>query len=399
LGKVLLACHGISQSIHEYTYKDKKCISKATFAALPKLSGDIEKIVLFVTPEARVNAEKIMREENIQIEVTFNVISATEFEEMIEKMFDYLDKNPDVIIDLSQGYRHQPMLLLLATLIESIEAEKKRRIFFALEKERASGEKHGKSEFVDLTVYIDIVYFNQILHLFGKSVNMPSYITRRIHDQELRRIGKQLAKFSNFFFENNIPEMERAVSELKNNLNKLSDNPRFRFSKIGIRKAIEFLGEIEKIKLSSIEAEKFLLLSRVYNERNYQLNAVTNLLEALLCIVELMVIPLKFQKKLEKSKNNFYSVRNAYKRLLISGRVMDGYGNIIVSRNEFDKRKLSKVEKNLRNILGKVDEMRNSMAHGFVNRKKVKKSDKLSQRIGSYIRETEKILKEIREVR
>jgi hypothetical protein len=395
MGRILIACQGTSRQVYEYTYNDQKVVSKATFIAISKLLKDIEKVILFVTPQSRDVAEELIKEENLSVPVEYRDISSTDFEKVIENMFDCLDKNSNALIDLTQGYRHLPMLLLIATLIENIELEKKRNILFALEMERPANSKYGKSKFMNLTVYLDIAYFNQILYFFGKSVNMPLYLTKKIQDPELKKVGRELAKFSNFFFENNLPVLEREVSKLKTKLMDLVEDSKFHFSTIGIKKAIGFLEEIEKVKSSSHEAEKHLLLARIYNKRNYQLNAVTNLFEALLCIIEMLVKPSEFQKK--KKKGSIYSIRNAYKRLLLDRKdkepkLMEKYGKITVSRSEFDKKKLLEVEKRLKKILAEVDKIRNSMAHGFINKSKVRKADKLSQRIRDYIRETEELL-------
>ena len=109
----------------------------------------------------------------------------------------------------------------------------------------------------------------------------------------------------------------------------------------------------------------------------------------------MLVKPSEFQKK--KEKGSIYSIRNAYKRLLLDRKdkepkLMEKYGKITVSRSEFDKKKLLEVEKRLKKILAEVDKIRNSMAHGFINKSKVRKADKLSQRIRDYIRETEELL-------
>lgn len=389
MGRILIGCQGTSRRMYEYNYNGQKVKSKATFIALSKFLNDIEKIILFVTPQSRNITEELVKEENLTIPIEYRDISSTDFEKVIEHMFDCLDKNSNVVIDLTQGYRHLPMLLLMATLIESTDLEKRRKIFFALEIESPSDGKYSKSEFMDLTVYLDIAYFNQILYLFGKSVNMASYLSRKIQNTELRKVSRELARFSSFFFENNIPEIKKEVSELKRKLANLSRHPSFKFSMVGIKKAIDFLEEIERINISSCEAEERLLLADIYNKRNYQLNAVTNLSESLLCIIEMIVKPSALRNK----KGNIYTIRNAYKRLLLNGREIGKYGNILVSRSELDEIKLSKLgEYKFKKILFEVDKIRNNMAHGFVNKEKVKKPSKLSQRIKDYIRETEKFL-------
>lgn len=389
MGRILIGCQGTSQRMYEYSYNGQKVKSKATFIALSKFLNDIEKVILFVTPQSRNVTEKLIKGKNFSIPIEYRDISSTDFEKVIESMFDCLDRNSNVVIDLTQGYRHLPMLLLMATLIEGIDLEKRRNIFFALETESPSDGKYGKSEFMDLTVYLDIAYFNQILHFFGKSVNMASYLSKKIQNTELRKVSRELAKFSNFFFENNIPEIKKEVSDFKRKLVNLSKHPSLKFSIVGIKKAIDFLEEIERINTSSCEAEERLLLAGIYNKRNYQLNAITNLSEALLCIIEMIVKPSALRNK----KGSIYSIRNAYKRLLLNAKEIERYGNILVSRSELDEKKLSKLgEHKFKKILLEVDKIRNNMAHGFVNKDKLKKAGKLSQRIKNYIKETEKFL-------
>ena len=108
----LIATIGANRLLHTHTYKlnNKSYNSKLSFLALAE-ALKIEDIVLIGTQKSKASIKEIL-EENKNIKMV--IVESKNFEDVFKKSLEFITK--DTILDLTQGFRHYPMLTLLAAV-------------------------------------------------------------------------------------------------------------------------------------------------------------------------------------------------------------------------------------------------------------------------------------------
>jgi len=193
------------------------------------------------------------------------------------------------IIDVTHGFRHIPLLLLIDLIIVNInDTSKIEKILFAKEEIKPIKDNGfvGKYEFIDLKEYLDLANINYALSSFTKNYTVPNNIktNNKIYNDFL----DELEKFSKHILANSLDELFVKTNKRDSIINKLirqietilnnQDNIMndFQSSLINIKKHIEEIKDKSSLK----DFEKMYHFALNMKEKGYLLNAITLLNEA-----------------------------------------------------------------------------------------------------------------------
>jgi len=235
------------------------------------------------TEDAEKSQSKVLEYENLEFNIKDNgfYISNTDGEPeagysfFLEKYNEVIEKYDRVIIDVSHGFRHLPILATVDMIMQNIKDPKKiEYIFFAKEI-----EKFSKYEVVDLKEYLELANLSFMLSSFNQNYTVSSNI--RFKNQLYKKIAKELSDFSHHFLSNSLkPLIEgKLIENIIDNLDELKKEKSIENFKHYIDEIIEHLEDIRQLKHEN-EWGKLYELSKIMDKRGYQLNAITLLFEA-----------------------------------------------------------------------------------------------------------------------
>jgi CRISPR-associated DxTHG motif protein len=194
----------------------------------------------------------------------------------LDKYNELIEEYDRVIIDVSHGFRHFPILAVVNLIIQNIKnPEKIEYIFFAKEI-----KQFKKYEVIDLKEYLELANLSFMLSTFNQNYTVSSNI--QFTNPLYKKVAKELSEFSSHFLSNSFkPLIEgKAIEHIIDNLEELQERDSVVNFKSYIVDIIEHLEDIRQLKYKK-ESIKLYELSKIMDERGYQLNAITLLFEAL----------------------------------------------------------------------------------------------------------------------
>jgi len=220
----------------------------------------------------------------------FYNLSATAFQniEIIDNENDYhlifqlinrvvsqeIKSGNDVVIDLTHGFRHIPILSIISIITKTLTHKSIKHILYAKEISRLE-----KYEIVDLVEYIDIANINYALHNFSNGyslLNIPP-----VKNPEFRQLLEEILTFSKIMVGNLFGELFKPNSianSLLLKINKILEESNH-FEQV-LQDIKAHLNEIVLIGKEEKTYKKYLSLAKIFQERNFYLNAIINLNEA-----------------------------------------------------------------------------------------------------------------------
>ena len=161
---LLIDCYKNYEIIPIFTELAKKAQSEVL-----KAEGKKEYIKIFEHPLAR-----FVEEEN-------KIDSYDKLLKKIDEILDSFNNEDFVIIDISHGLRHMPLLMIIDAIIQNIkEPNKIKKILFGKEIQR-----NKKYEIVDLSDYLDLSLFIMLLSTFTKNYTLVKNINFRYSSSAL----------------------------------------------------------------------------------------------------------------------------------------------------------------------------------------------------------------------
>ncbi len=228
--------------------------------AYEKIDFDIEANGVFIS-------EDVMKE-GVEVE-------EAKYSYFLQKYNELIEKYDSVIIDVSHGFRHFPILATVNMIIQNIREPKKiEYILFAKEL-----EPFKKYEIIDLKEYLELANFSFLLSNFNQNYTVSSNI--RFKNKLYRELAQELSEFSHHFLSNSLkPLIEgNLIEKIIDNLEELQKDKSVEHFKHYIEEIIYHLEDIRQLK-HKLEWEKLYEISKIMDKRGYQLNAITLLFEA-----------------------------------------------------------------------------------------------------------------------
>ena len=351
------------------------------------LDFDIQKNGVFIS-------EKIYDEEK-------NEIEESKYSYFLKQYNKIIEKYDSVIIDVSHGFRHLPILATVELIMQNIKnPDKIEYIFFAKEIER-----FAEYEIIDVREYLALANLTYLLSSFNQNYTVSTNV--KFKNKLYQNIANELKEFSNHFLSNSLkPLIEGTlIVDLVKNLKELKEIKEFQHFDFYINNIIRHLDEIISLK-NKPTWERMYELSKIMDKRGYQLNAITLLFEAIgfYCLEKMEALNIVGDRateyrefiKEEKEPQYIYSVytmtnqiRNLvklkHKFKLIDERYFvnnSRFKNIVINYLD-DVRGINKFV----SFIKELEQLRNNLAHGNSSNSinDVKKSyQKASSKFRSY---------------
>ena len=334
----LIATIGASgtKNSHTYTIDGKAYKSKLSFMALAE-AYNIDEIVLIGTAKSEESIASILKE-NPHIDMV--TVESDNVENVFQTSLEYIGK--DTILDLTQGYRHYPMLTLLASVfLQNSSSKNIKDILYAqIEDENCQAYKESCSySFVSLIKYLDIANMSRIINTFSNTLITLDY---DVHDSEFTTLKIGLKELTKEIFSNNFQASKEKAEELVKLINTILEDK----SLYIIEEHLSLLKrELQKIQnlVRIKESQTLLNVSEYFLKKDILLHSVTLLYEAMVAFLDE-----KIQNNPNcKDEQDVYKRRNCLKK---------GLGDCRYVRNITNCRVFSQK-------LREIDRLRNTSAH------------------------------------
>ena len=364
---------------------------------IEKFSDDYNIVPIYTLDSKNFNKEVI---KNANLETIFDdeksLIEDTEYFNIFKKIDTLIDSYDEVIVDLTHGFRHIPILTIIDLVIQNFNSPKKiDKILFAKEIIKHTSVDKGKYEIIDLKEYLDIANISFVLSSFENNYTISNHIKTK--DKDFQQLINMLSTFSE-----NI--MANSLINLFQDENSLVEKMYFAIENIKKHPKVEpLLSKLDNIQnhlnqfIKLKEKEKFeqlYELAKIVNKKGYYLNAITLLDEAIgwYCAKSLCQYSESFHYKYNNfiERDSFKITSNAKNILKFTFDYRDFDNKLGIKDIDSLQKQLSSIndcKKFTINLLKDVSNKRNNLAHAN-NKDKldtIKKSlEKLFGRFYSY---------------
>lgn len=297
----------------------------------------------------------------------------TEYDSYFGEIIHILEEYDEVILDVSHGFRHLPLLTIIALVIQHVgDTSKIKHIYFAQEIDR-----HEKYRILDLVEYLEIANIAFILSTFQNNYTVANHIKSTKHKDLIQKLNA----FSNDLMALSLNNLFKVSSkQLIKELDKVEN--------IAIKSQAKRLSDTIA-KLSDYEGKKhyqsnFALAKDLY-EKNYMLLCLSLLYESIRAFVKSNIKKLhkEIVEKIETGlKNDTYAVGDFFIKLKEdrysyddakkhwSDRKLKRFTEGIplpISDKEFNTIKVSFPK--IKNLIDKIASKRNDLSHGNASNK------------------------------
>jgi hypothetical protein len=330
-----IGASGISRK-HKYIIESKSYDSELSFMALSK-AYNIDDIVVIGTKKSEESIQSIL-DLNPNIEMV--VIESDNVEDVFQKSLEYIAK--DTILDLTQGYRHYPMLTLLASVfLQSNEFKNIKDIFYAqVEDENCQAYKESCSYRVtSLIKYLDIANMTRIINTFNKTLFTLEY---SVNSDEFIKIRDGLTELTKDMLSNNFNRSKVKAQKIEELVKKIIEDKSLSIIEehlSHLKKELQIIQNLVRRK----ESQTLLNVSEYFLKKDILLHSVTLLYESMVAFLDEKI---KNNPKC-KDKKDTYQRRNCLKKSL---------GECKYVRNINKCREFS-------DYLFRIDKLRNTSAH------------------------------------
>ncbi len=331
---------------HQYIINGKVYEAELSFMALAEAYG-IDNIVVIGTEQSQQSIAPIL-EKNPNIEMV--KIESDNVEDVFQKSLEYIAE--ETILDLTQGYRHYPMLTLLASVfLQSSSFKNIKDIYYAqIIDDCKPYEKSCRYQMTSLIMYLDIANMARIINTFNSTLLTLDY---EVNNKEFNQIKIGLSDVTKELFSNNFHGSKEKAKEIEKIVKKILEE---RSLETIEEHLFHLKNELQKIQdLIRIKESKTLLnVSKYFRKKGILLHSITLLYESMVAFLD---------EKINNNQCNTYEDRygnrreaDTYKRRNCLKLKM-GNCNYHLYRNNIPRCQ------EYSNLLRKIDELRNTSAH------------------------------------
>ena len=348
----------------KYYFEWKKEVQKEYFNTFPLLIENFSKsyeIVPIFTKDAKSANIKVLKKENLEFN-TFNdnclIEDDKDFKNIFKIINETLSSYVEVIVDVSHGFRHLPILMIVDLIIQNFQdTQKIKKILFA--KEIKAFKEY---EIIDLKEYLELANISFVLTTFEKNYTVASHIK----SQKYKKLLQKLNDFSNDLMALNLGNLKKTAKELFDELEKIED--------------ISILEQARKLKQTINQLINFsnndlyfyyYELSKTLFEKNYILLSLTLLYESTVLYIIYSI---------EKKNNDLYKHLEEYFKNKFNEKYIYQLGDLLknlhrdfkdnnkINRNLLDEKEYLLLQNSYRSlniqILSKnINDKRNNLAH------------------------------------
>ncbi len=343
---------------HRYKYEDNCFEEYFAFLALSKaLDIKDDDIVVIGTQKTKELLENSLY--GISHTVLKNFVQISD-ERDIDSMYKTCLEliTADTVLELTQGFRHMPMTLLLAGISSaSMKNKNLKDIFYAIaSKTDCNPAKEAcEYEFISLQSYLDMANISTVIDSFCDSYFVPSI---NISYPKFVSLQVALMSISKHLLGNNFPQAIVEILALQQLLTSLSQTT---FETL-LQKLSE---EIDFIATLSGRPDYIQLFygSKKYLEKELLLHSVTTLFESVTAFIDAVsrLQNLEFISHDKRDKTVCKDLTDTYKRRNCLKKALEGFVSKNKNHKVFDQAFLSSLKK--------LDKLRNVSAHAHATEK------------------------------
>jgi len=284
------------------------------------------------------------------INTKFITVKDDSLDDIFEEVYKLLSEDDDIILDITHGFRHQPLSAIFSATLHTFLNNSSLKIIYA--KVNESSNQKDKYEYIYLNQYIQISQLSLMLTGFIRTLNFVDTVEVENFDTKV---------FENFSFallSNNFEKLEYSYKCLSSTLTMAKDHNKFRHLRELFIQIEETLKEFKDFGSKEIY-EKYIILSKLMFEKNYYLLSITYLFESIR-----LYSSYSFYKNNLISENKWGNEETHY---YINSEVIyciEGRGNKYPNIYDENKNKFNSVLEEYK----KLKDLRNDLTH--INHKK-----------------------------
>lgn len=310
-----------------------------------------DKFVFIGTKCAIKFQKEILHKYILDKDIIFKEVEDNSLDDIFEEVFELLENYENIILDITHGFRHQPIMAIFASTLSQFLNRKDLKIIFAKEE-----EKNKKYSYIYLDEYIEITQLSLLLTGFIRTLNF-------IGVKNLTLINSQVFEnFSEALLSNDIKGVEKYYKKLDKELWRLKKREDLKHLENLLDMIYKELSILRNFEHFDIYL-KYFILSKMTIEKNYLIVSITYIFESLreYCSFRFENITknIRFRNSYEKNTEVMDTVCNI-KRNRKENKIQKKF-KYIYEKNRSQFKRVAKVYKEVKDI-------RNELAH--INRDK-----------------------------
>ena len=344
---------------------------KPYFNTLPLLMDQYQKeyeIVPIYTDDAKtLNQEVLKRYEDTEgkkYDIDFKEFAYINDEKNIDEIFSTLNhifsKYDKVIVDVTHGFRHLPLLMMVELIMQHFEEnEKIEKILFAKEIEKHTPSNKGLYELIDLKRYVELANISFVLTNFAKNYTVANHIKSEPYSKLITALNDFSEDIMALNLQNLFKESSPVLIKELRNIDDVSIKNMAHKLALEIERLTNYKGKKRYQTYYDLAYDLF--------EKNYILLSLSLLFESIRLYIKTTIKKEHHQlvAGIEKKLNyNLYKIGDFFKNLKwksyekfnIDKKPFD------ISKEDYNKLKNSFPE-HIKDLYDEIDRKRNNLAH------------------------------------
>jgi len=340
--------------------------------------SDQYNIIPISTNDSKIFNQDVLKQGSYTYEIDYGlgfIEDDKNYMQIFSLVNNLIDKYDRVIVDLTHGFRHLPLLTIIDLIIHNFKQNQKiEKILFAKEMVKHTPKDKGEYEIIDLKEYLDIANLSFVLSTFEQNYTVSNHI--KTVDKDYQVLIDILSKFSEHIMANSLVNLlqknNSLIEQITGALDTAINHPKSQPLTIYL-KSIKKHFEDDFIVLK--DKEKYIQLfelAKIMKKKGYYLNAITLLNEAVgwYCIISLINFNGSLKNEYKKALNNSwdtYQVVSEAKNIIKYTFNEREYTNKLKIKNINELQNQIENNKNTkkfsRDLIQEIDKHRNNLAH------------------------------------
>lgn len=352
---------------------------------IDKYSSDYDIIPIY-TEDAKIFNKEVLELAGKKCDFNDDIskINEGEYFEIFSKIDSLIDRYDKVIVDLTHGFRHLPILTIINLVIQNFSSINKiEKILFAKEIIKHTPQNEGEYEIVDLKEYLDIANISFVLSGFESNYTVSNHI--KTQNKDYQELINMLSEFSKHIMANSLIVLFRGnnslVERMDNAIDVIKKHPTARPIITKLKNIQNHIQQFIDLKAKEPHIQLFKL-AKIVNKKGYYLNAITLLNEAVgwYCAYNLCAYNNTYKNKYKKSLSNGY---DTYEVVSQAKEIIKNTSNdkeFRLKKEDTIKQKdiqeiqnqlshIQNIEKFINKLIREVDKNRNNLAHANSGKK------------------------------
>ncbi len=302
---------------------------------------------VFIGTRCAIEFQQIILADSLKgKKVKYVTIEDDRLDDIFEKILELLQHNDNIVLDITHGFRHQPIMAIFASTLSQFLERRDLKIIFAKEI-----EMFKEYTYIYLDEYIEVTQISLLLTGFIRTLNFIPVKNMKLLKNEI------FEDFSKSLLSNDMKGVERDYLLLKEELARLEKNEELKHISNLIVKVKAELEPLEMLPFFE-SYQKYIVLSKMMVEKNYLVVALAYIFESLreYCSYRFEAICSTIEFKDDYAKNT--AVMNTianFRQAKFGTEILVKYRGIY-SKNRAEFKEVNK-------LYNKIRKRRNALAH------------------------------------